>query len=105
MEGQAMTGFSLSSQHFLDVPALAQRMGVSSRTVRRIIRGGKIGVCRIEGSVRVPEAELERFLSERFVPAIKIRKHVDPETVKSLVNNVVARRRGRPHISGGGPAA
>jgi excisionase family DNA binding protein len=101
-----MTGSSpLCSQHFFDVPTFAQRLGVSERTCRRIIRAGKIGVLRIEGSIRIPEAELERFLSERFVPAIKVRKHVDPETVMSLVNNIVARRRGRPQISGRGPAA
>jgi excisionase family DNA binding protein len=94
----------LCSERFLDVPALAQRLGVSERTCRRIIRAGKIGIFRIEGSVRIPEVELERFLAERFTPAVKVLRHVAPGTVESIVNDVVARRRGRPRIAGG-PAA
>lgn len=101
-----MTGpFPLCLQHFLDVPTFALRLGVSERTCRRIVREGKIGILRVEGSVRIPEAEIERYLGERYVPAVEVRRCVDPDTVLSLVNNVVARRRGRPRIAGKGPAA
>lgn len=105
MEGQTMTGpFPLCSQRLLDMQVVVERTQVSARTWRRIIAAGRIGVLRIEGSVRIPEAELERFLTERFTPAVKVLRHIDPETVESLVNNVVARRRGRPQISGRGAA-
>lgn len=100
-----MTGFPLGSQQFLDVPTFAQRISVSERTCRRIIRAGKIGVLRIEGSVRIPEKEIERYLAARFTPAVKVLRHLDPEMVESLVNEVVARRRGRPRIAGKGAAA
>lgn len=94
----------LCEQRLLDIQVVVEQTQVSARTWRRIIAAGRIGVLRIEGSVRIPEAELERYLSERFIPAVRVRRHLDPGTVESLINNVVARR-GRPRLAGGGPAA
>jgi hypothetical protein len=42
---------------------------------------------------------MERFLAERFTPAVKVLRHIDPETVESIINNAVTRRRGRPRIA------
>jgi hypothetical protein len=95
--------FPLCEQRLFDMKAVVARTQVSARTWRRIIAAGWIGVLRIEGSVRIPEVELEQYLARQFVPAVKVRG-IDPETVESLVNIVVARRRGRPRIAGG-PAA
>lgn len=97
--------FPLCGQRLLDMQAIVERTQVSARSWRRIIAAGRIGVLRIEGSVRIPEAELERFLAERFTPAVKVLRHIDPATVESIVNNAVARRCGRPKISGREPAA
>lgn len=101
-----MTGpFPLCEQRLLDLSDIVAKTKISARSWRRIIRAGQIGILRIEGSVRIPEGELERFLAERFTPAVKVLRHIDPETVESIVNNAVARRRGRPQISARGPAA
>lgn len=94
----------LCEQLLFDLKEVAARTRVSARTWRRLIRAGRIGIIRIEGSVRIPEAELEQFLGARFLPAVKVRE-IDPETVKLLVDNAVSRRRGRPRIAGREPAA
>ncbi|MFL5333100.1 MAG: helix-turn-helix domain-containing protein [Geminicoccaceae bacterium] len=44
------------------VPVLARRMGVSERTVWRLIENGELAVHRIRRAVRVKEADLQRYL-------------------------------------------
>ena len=64
----------------------------SPRTWRRLISRGEIGVLRIGGAVKVPEAELERFLSERFTPARSNRKE-EPRTVAEIIDLALPRKR------------
>jgi Helix-turn-helix domain len=87
----------LCGQRLLDLAAVIEMTKVSARSWRRIIRAGKIGVLRIEGSVRIPEAELERFLAERFTPARELRRKRGPEEIEAILDRV-APQRGRPRI-------
>jgi excisionase family DNA binding protein len=84
----------------LDFADFCGRLLVSKRTGRRIIRAGKIGVLRIEGSVRIPEAELERFLTERFIPPHEPVRAAGPQEIEGILDRVAPRRRGRPKIGG-----
>ncbi len=95
---------SLADQRLFDLSAIAARTGISPRTWRRLIAAGKIGVLRIEGSVRIPEAELERFLAERFVPARILRRDLTPSRVEEILDRHAPRLRGRPRIAGSGEA-
>jgi hypothetical protein len=90
-----MTPFS--EQRLLDLAAVIERTKISARSWRRIIRARKIGILRIEGSVRIPEEELERFLAERFVPARDLRRVRGPEEIEEILDRV-APQRGRPRI-------
>ena len=56
----------LSGKQF-SVQYLAKEWGVSRRHVQRIIASGLLGVVRIGRVVRIPQAEAERFLAERWV--------------------------------------
>ena len=82
---------SLSSQRVYTIAELAQYG--SPRTWRRIIASGQIGVIRIGSTVKVPEAELERFLAQRFVPA-RAAGPVQTKSVMEIVDAIVPRRRG-----------
>jgi len=81
---------SLSEQKMFDVSDLGHL--ASPRTWRRLIQRGEIGVLRIGGAVKVPESELERFLSERFTPARAIRKE-EPRTVAEIIDLALPRKR------------
>jgi hypothetical protein len=87
----------LSEQRLFDLSDIVKRTKISARSWRRIIRAGGIGVLRIEGSVRIPEAELERFLTERFVPH-KLRRPLASAEIEQVLDRVAPRRRGRPKI-------
>jgi excisionase family DNA binding protein len=91
----------LAGQPLLDLATLVERTKLSARTWRRLISAGKIGVLRIEGSVRIPEAEFERFLAERYVPPRQTRRHGGPQEVEKILDCLVPRRRGRPRIEAG----
>lgn len=81
---------NLSEQKMFDVSDLGHL--ASPRTWRRLIQRGEIGVLRIGGGVKVPEAELERFLSERFVAPRKQRED-RPQTVSEAIDRVLPRLR------------
>ena len=51
----------------LKVQDAAERLNVSEATVRRKMRDGDIRYVRIGVSVRIPETELQRFLTENTV--------------------------------------
>lgn len=91
-----------TSQRLLPLDAVVKQTGLSARSWRRIIRAGKIGVLRIEGSVRIPEAELERFLAERFTPAKDLRRAREPQEIEAIIDSAIGHRRGRPRIVGQG---
>lgn len=79
------TPTSLASKPSHAVHVVADRLGLSERTVRRLIASGRIGVLRIMGTVRIPEVELERFLQEQFIPpSVNPRKNV-PQAAARIV--------------------
>lgn len=65
----------------------------SPRTWRRLIQRGEIGILRIGGAVRIPEAELERFLSERYTPPREMRKDSPPRQLAEVIDAVLPRKR------------
>jgi len=81
---------SLSEQKVFDISDLGHL--ASPRTWRRLISRGEIGVLRIGGAVKVPEVELERFLSERFV-APRNQREDRPQTVAEAIDRVLPRLR------------
>lgn len=87
----------LSEQKLFSIPDVVACTGLSSRSWRRLIAAGAIGIIRIGGVCRIPAEELERFLSERFVPARDLRRVKDPQEIESILDRVVPRR-GRPRI-------
>lgn len=93
-----MTPTPLSSQTFFDVPEVARRLGVSTKTIRRLIARGEIGFARVSGVVRIPEESLEAYLRTRFVEARPVRQDLSTATIEKLLDKVVPRRRGRPRV-------
>jgi excisionase family DNA binding protein len=91
----------LAADLLLDLDAVVKRSNVSRRTWRREIAAGRIGVVRIAGSVRVPNSELEKYLSARYTPAREIRR-AGPQSIEEILDRVVPRRRGRPKIGEAG---
>ena len=85
-----MNGAPLTGQRTFAVSDLAQYG--SSRTWPRIISRGEIGILRIGGSCRIPESELERFLSERFTPP-RNRQESRPQSVEEALDRVLPRLR------------
>jgi excisionase family DNA binding protein len=91
----------LAGQVFLSVDVVAERLQISARTLRRLIARGELGVLRISGTLRIPEQEFGRFIAERFTPAARsVRQVVSPETIETILDKAVPRRRGRPKIAG-----
>ena len=81
---------SLSEQKMFDISDLGHL--ASPRTWRRLISRGEIGILRIGGAVKVPEAELERFLAARFTPARPNREEA-PRTVAQILDMTLPRKR------------
>lgn len=86
---------SLASQPSHDVSTVAKRWSVPERTVRRIIAAGKIGVLRIEGAIRIPESEQERYLRESFTPPSTTPRKRTLVAVAQIVAAVARRNQGR----------
>jgi hypothetical protein len=84
---------TLSDDILLDLPAVVARTGLSARTWRRIIAAGKVGVCRIQGSVRIPKASLEAYLTSCFSPPREARKDSTPRQVAEVIDAVLPRKR------------
>jgi excisionase family DNA binding protein len=82
----------LSEQRLLLLDEIVERTSLSSRTWRRIIARGDVGVVRIQGSVRIPEAELDAYLQRNFTPPIG-RRHLAPAAIEEIIDKAVPRRR------------
>ncbi len=48
-----------------DLDAIAEHLGLSTKTVRRLIASGELVACRIRRAVRVAEDDLKIFLIQR----------------------------------------
>jgi excisionase family DNA binding protein len=83
---------TLAKQNLLLLDEIVERTRLSSRTWRRIIAKGDVGVVRIQGSVRIPEAELEAYLQRNFTPPIG-RRHLAPAAIEEIIDKVAPRRR------------
>jgi excisionase family DNA binding protein len=54
-----------SADPLLDVSAVARRLGVSTKTVRRLIERGALPVHRIGRLLRVSEVDLQSYIGEK----------------------------------------
>ena len=52
-------------ERLLDVTAVAETLGVCPRTVRRMIKDGRIPALRVGRSVRIRAADLNRLINSR----------------------------------------
>jgi excisionase family DNA binding protein len=52
-------------ERLLDVDATAEALGVCPRTVRRMIKDGRIPALRVGRSVRIRAADLNRLINSR----------------------------------------
>ena len=55
----------LAAHSLLDIPAVATWLGVSSKTVRRMIDRGELAVHRIGRLLRVSEADLHSYIARQ----------------------------------------
>jgi excisionase family DNA binding protein len=60
---------SSSQARFLTVAEVASLLRVSNMTVYRLIKAGDLPALRIGKSYRVPEHEVDRYLSARYTQA------------------------------------
>ena len=60
---------SSSQARFLTVAEVASLLRVSNMTVYRLIKAGDLPALRIGRSYRVPEQEVDRYLSARYTQA------------------------------------
>jgi hypothetical protein len=51
--------------------------------------------------VRIQEESLEEYLASRVIPAREVRRSAGAEEVGKILDEAVARHRGRPRIAGG----
>ena len=83
----------LANDDLIPFDEFVAKLKTSPRTGRRIIASGKIGVVRIGAAVRIPAAELARFLSKNYTPPREETKPA-PQSIVDLLDNVVPRKRG-----------
>lgn len=58
---------SASNGQYMKVSAIARTLGISSPTVRELVRAGKLSGIQIEGLVLVERASFERFMQNATV--------------------------------------
>jgi excisionase family DNA binding protein len=63
--GLGLTAEARHAEPLLDVDAVATRLGVSSKTVRRLIDRGELAVHRIGRLLRVSEPDLHNYVARR----------------------------------------
>ena len=84
---------SLADDDLIPFDEFVAKLKTSPRTGRRIIASGKIGVVRIGAAVRIPAAELTRFLSSHYTPPREEPKQT-PQSIVNVLDNIVPRKRG-----------
>jgi excisionase family DNA binding protein len=52
-------------EHYLTLPAVAERLSVSRMTVRRWIKGGELNAYKFANEYRIGESDLREFLERR----------------------------------------
>lgn len=76
---------------------LSEEWDCSVRHLRRLISRGELGSVRIGGLVRVPEAEVQRFIAEHFLPPtteeLQRRRMAGPGNVATIADVVIGRQR------------
>ncbi len=63
----------MNESDYLTTRDVAERMGVSISTVRRLIRRGELQARRARGAYRIKLAEFERFMFNRWCQEKQVR--------------------------------
>lgn len=53
----------------LKLQQVAEQMTLSRRTCQRLVRAGTLPHFRLQGRIRVAEADVQRYIDARFIPA------------------------------------
>jgi excisionase family DNA binding protein len=76
---------------------LSMQWDCSVRHLRRLIASGQLGAVKVGDLIRVPEAEAQRFIAERFLPPKteepQCRRLAGPGNVATIVDGVIGRQR------------
>ncbi len=56
----------MNKRDYLTTRDVAEQMGVSLSTVRRLIRRGELQASRVRGAYRIKPAEFDRFMFDRW---------------------------------------
>jgi excisionase family DNA binding protein len=91
-----MTPASFSGKLY-SLEHLSEQWNCSVRHIRRLIASGQLGAVKVGGLVRIPQAEVERFLADRFVApvaSIPYRWHRPTETgsMETIVDGILNRK-------------
>jgi len=82
----------MSNMRLLTLPEAAAWVGCSTRTLRRRIRAGELGVFRDRGLLRIPERALTDYLSARTLPSHTNRRPAAPTALGNLPPPAAAHR-------------
>jgi hypothetical protein len=88
-----VNGSLLADDDLIPFDEFVAKLKTSPRTGRRLIASGKIGVVRIGAAVRIPAAELARFLSSNYTPPREERKP-SPQSIVDVLDRIAPRKRG-----------
>jgi excisionase family DNA binding protein len=85
------------SGKLLPLGDLSGMWGCSVRHLRRLIASGQLGAVKVGDLIRVPEAEAQRFIAERFLPPKteepQCRRLAGTGNVATIVDGVIGRHR------------
>jgi excisionase family DNA binding protein len=69
---------SPSDRHLIDVPALAKRLGVTQRFIRRLTAEDRVPFLKIGKFIRFDPQEIDRWIDEARCPAISSKHSMNP---------------------------
>lgn len=78
---------------YLNMREVAARLGISERTVRRMVTSGALPASRIGGSIRISSEDLAQYVESR-----RIAPHHQPlqgESLKGMISRVVAKHKAK----------
>jgi|GEM_PF-1436528 len=85
----------LAENRFLLAAEAADLLRCSTRTIRRLLARGELGVVRSAGTILIPAEEVERYIMERYTPP-RIGRAVERGDLKAIIDSAVELHRGRP---------
>jgi excisionase family DNA binding protein len=66
---EGTSGIPGMTGRFLTVAEVARQLRVSNMTVYRLIKSGNLGAVRVGRGYRIPDGDLRKYLSQRYMDA------------------------------------